>query len=106
VTEGASSNAWIVTQDGRVVTRSADHGILAGITRAVLMEVMAALQIKLEERPFTPAEAKQAAEAFVTSASQIVMPVVAIDGQPVGNGQPGGIARRLREEFHRFSVFS
>ena len=106
VTEGASSNAWIVTQDGRVVTRSADHGILAGITRAVLMEVMAALQIKLEERPFTPAEAKQAAEAFVTSASQIVMPVVAIDGQPVGNGQPGGIARRLREEFHRFSAFS
>jgi D-alanine transaminase len=106
VTEGASSNAWIVTQDGRVVTRSADHGILAGITRAVLMEVMAALQIKLEERPFTPAEAKQAAEAFVTSASQIVMPVVAIDGQPVGNGQPGGIARRLREEFHRFSAIS
>ena len=106
VTEGASSNAWIVTKDGRVVTRSADHGILAGITRAVLMEVMEALQIRLEERPFTPAEAHEAAEAFVTSASQIVMPVVAIDGQTVGNGQPGGIARRLREEFHRFSVFS
>lgn len=106
VTEGASSNAWIVTKDGRVVTRSADHGILAGITRAVLMEVMEALQIKLEERPFTPAEAQEAAEAFVTSASQIVMPVVAIDGQTVGNGEPGGIARRLREEFHRFSAFS
>ena len=106
ITEGASSNAWIVTKDGRAITRSVDRGILAGITRAVLVEVMGALQIRLEERPFTPAEAHEAAEAFVTSASQIVMPVVAIDGQTVGNGQPGGIARRLREEFHRFSAFS
>jgi D-alanine transaminase len=106
VTEGASSNAWIVTKDGRAVTRSVDRGILAGITRAVLVEVMGALQIRLEERPFTPAEAREAAEAFVTSASQIVMPVVAIDGQVVGNGQPGGITRQLREEFHRFSAFS
>jgi D-alanine transaminase len=70
------------------------------------MEVMDALQIRLEERPFTPAEAREAAEAFVTSASQIVMPVVAIDGQIVGNGRPGAVARRLREEFHRFSAFS
>ncbi|WP_425909220.1 D-amino-acid transaminase [Nitrobacter sp. TKz-YC02] len=106
ITEGASSNAWIVTKDGRAVTRSVDRGILAGITRAVLVEVMGALQIRLEERPFTPAEAREAAEAFVTSASQIVMPVVAIDGQVVGNGQPGGITRQLREEFHRFSAFS
>ncbi|MDR6303917.1 D-alanine transaminase [Nitrobacter vulgaris] len=106
VTEGASSNAWIVTKDGRAVTRSVDRGILAGITRAVLVEVMGAVQIRLEERPFTPAEAREAAEAFVTSASQIVMPVVAIDGQVVGNGQPGGITRQLREEFHRFSAFS
>ncbi|OPH83446.1 D-amino-acid transaminase [Nitrobacter vulgaris] len=106
VTEGASSNAWIVTKDGRAVTRSVDRGILAGITRAVLVEVMGALQIRLEERPFTPAEAREAAEAFVTSASQIVMPVVAIDGRVVGNGQPGGITRQLREEFHRFSAFS
>ena len=106
VTEGSSSNAWIVTKDGRVVTRSADTGILAGITRAVLMEVMAALQIRLEERPFTPEEAKAASEAFVTSASQLVMPVVVLDGEPVGNGTPGPIAKRLREEFHRFSAFS
>jgi D-alanine transaminase len=106
ITEGASSNAWIVTKDGRAVTRSVDRGILAGITRAVLVEVMGALQIRLEERPFTPAEAHEAAEAFVTSASQIVMPVVAIDGQVVGNGQPGGITWQLREEFHRFSAFS
>ena len=106
VTEGASSNAWIVPHDGRVVTRSAESGILAGITRAVLKDVLAALQISLEERPFTPEEARKAAEAFVTSSSQIVMPVVAIDGQSIGNGAPGAISHRLREEFHRFSRFS
>lgn len=106
VTEGASSNAWIVTKEGRVVTRSADSGILAGITRAVLIEALAALQLRFEERPFTPQEAHDAAEAFVTASSQIVMPVVALDGQPVGDGKPGKTTRRLREEFHRFSSFS
>lgn len=106
VTEGASSNAWIITKDGKVVTRSAESGILAGITRAVLKDVLAALQIKFEERPFTPEEAYEAAEAFVTASSQIVMPVVRIDGRPVGNGKPGPISMRLREEFHRFSEFS
>ena len=106
VTEGSSSNAWIVTRDGSVVTRSAETGILAGITRAVLTEVMAALQIKFEERPFTPAEAYEAAEAFVTASSQIVMPVVKIDGRSIGDGKPGSISMRLREEFHRFSAFS
>lgn len=106
VTEGSSSNAWIVTTDGKVITRSVDSGILAGITRAVLMEVLAALQIKLEERPFTPAEAYEAAEAFVTASSQIVMPVVRIDGRNIGDGKPGSISMRLREEFHRFSALS
>ena len=106
VTEGASSNAWIITHDGRVITRSADSGILAGITRAVLTEVLASLQIKFEERPFTPAEAYEAAEAFVTASSQIVMPVVRVDGREIGNGKPGPIALRLRDEFHRFSAFS
>jgi D-alanine transaminase len=106
VTEGASSNAWIITKDGKVVTRSVDNGILAGITRAVLTEVLAALQIKLEERPFTPAEAYEAAEAFVTASSQIVMPVVRIDGRPIGGAKPGAISLRLREEFHRFAKFS
>jgi D-alanine transaminase len=106
VTEGASTNAWIVTQDGRVVTRSAESGILAGITRAVLMKVLEALQLRLDERPFTIAEACGAAEAYVTAATQIVMPVVAIDGHAIGNGKPGPIALRLRDEFHRFAHFS
>ncbi|MEH2509046.1 D-alanine transaminase [Nitrobacteraceae bacterium AZCC 1564] len=106
VTEGSSSNAWIVTKDGRVVTRSAEQGILAGITRSVLTDALAALQIKFEERPFTPQEAYEAAEAFVTASSQIVMPVVRIDGRNIGNGTPGAVSKRLREEFHRFSSFS
>jgi D-alanine transaminase len=105
VTEGASSNAWIISK-GRVITRSADHGILSGITRTVLIDVLAALQLTFEERPFTPAEARAADEAFVTASSQIVMPVVAIDGQPIGDGKSGAISLRLREQFHRFSAFS
>lgn len=106
VTEGASCNAWIVTRDGKVVTRTAERGILAGITRAVLIDVLESLQLKLEERNFTPEEAYGAAEAFVSSASQIVMPVVSIDGHTIGDGKPGGIARRLREEFYRFAAIS
>jgi D-alanine transaminase len=105
VTEGASSNAWIVAK-GRVITRSAESGILAGITRAVLIEVLAGLQLKFEERAFTPQEAFDADEAFVTASSQIVMPVVAIDGRPIADGKPGAVALRLREQFHRFSAFS
>jgi D-alanine transaminase len=106
VTEGSSSNAWIITKDGKVVTRSAESGILAGVTRAVLIEAPSALQIRFEERPFTPQEAYEAAEAFVTASSQIVMPVVRIDGHSIGSGEPGPISMRLREEFHRFSEFS
>jgi D-alanine transaminase len=106
VTEGSSSNAWIITRDGRVVTRPIDNRILSGITRAVLLNVLEAMQLRLEERAFTAAEAYEAGEAFVTSASQIVMPVVAIDGHAIGGGQPGPLSQRLREEFHRFAHFS
>jgi D-alanine transaminase len=106
VTEGSSSNAWIITSDGRVVTRQVDNHILSGITRAVLMNVLEALQLRLEERAFTAAEAYGAAEAFVTSASQIVMPVVKVDGRDIGDGKPGSVAMRLREEFHRFAHVS
>ena len=101
VTEGASSNAWIVTKGGKVVTRAADNGILRGITRSVLIDVIKAQGLEFEERPFTVAEAQAAREAFLTSASQIVMPVVRIDDRPVGNGAPGSVATALRAEFHR-----
>ena len=103
VTEGSSSNAWIVTRDGKVVTRQADHGILKGITRTVVIEAIAAQGLKLEERAFTLDEAQAAREAFITSASQIVLPVVRIDGRPVGNGAPGLIASALRRDFHRYA---
>jgi len=100
VTEGSSSNAWIVTMDGKVVTRPAERGILRGITRMVLLEVIKAQGLSLEERAFTPEEAYKSREAFLTSASQAVMPVVRIDGRPVGNGAPGLVATALRAKFH------
>jgi len=101
VTEGSSSNAWIVTMGGKVITRAADKGILRGITRSVLLEVIEAQGLTLEERPFTVAEAYGAREAFLTSASQIVMPVVRINGRPIGNGAPGTVATALRRDYHR-----
>jgi D-alanine transaminase len=106
VTEGSSSNAWIVTKGGTVVTRPADNGILRGITRSVLLDVIKAQGLKLEERPFTVEEAYGAREAFLTSASQIVMPVVRIDDRPVGNGAPGSVAVALRAEFHRHAEWA
>ncbi len=106
VTEGSSSNAWIVTRGGKVVTRQADHGILKGITRKVVLDALAAQGLKLEERAFTLEEAHAAREAFITSASQIVLPVVKIDGRPVGNGAPGLVASALRRDFHRYAEIS
>jgi D-alanine transaminase len=103
VTEGSSSNAWIVTGGGRVVTRPAETGILRGITRAVLIEALKRQGLALEERAFTVAEAYEAREAFITGASQIVMPVVRIDGRLVDNGRPGPLATALRRDFHKFS---
>ncbi len=106
VTEGSSSNAWIVTADQKLVTRPADMGILRGISRSVVLEAIRAQGLVLEERPFTVAEAAAAREAFVTSASQIVLPVVKIDGKPVGAGTPGPVAAALRREFHHHAEFS
>lgn len=106
VTEGASTNAWIVTHDGRLVTRPAEHGILRGITRTVLMDVAAAMQLQVEERAFTLDEAKSAKEAFVSSATSLIMPVIAIDGTPVGTGAVGPVARNLRAQFHNFAEAS
>jgi D-alanine transaminase len=100
VTEGGSTNAWIVTDAGVLVTRPADSGILRGITRSVVLEVAEADGIAVEERRFTVAEAKAAREAFITAATTLVMPVVRIDGAPVGDGNPGPLARKLRHRFH------
>jgi D-alanine transaminase len=99
VKEGGSSNAWIVTRDGALVTRPAEHGILRGITRTTLFDVAAKLGLRVEERGFTVAEAKAAREAFISSATTIAMPVVAIDGDPVANGHPGSVVLSLRQAF-------
>ena len=103
VTEAASANAFIITAAGTLVTRQADHGILRGITRTVAFEVIKAQGLTVEERPFTREEAYNAREAFITSATQIVLPVVSIDGHAIGDGKPGPMAKALRREFHRFA---
>ncbi|MBO0766134.1 MAG: D-amino-acid transaminase [Hyphomicrobiaceae bacterium] len=100
ITEGASSNAWIVDGEGHLITRSTDNRLLRGITRTTLIDLLRREGLELVERAFTVAEAKAAREAFVTSATNIVMPVVKIDGQPIGNGAPGLLTERLRSEFH------
>ena len=97
VTEGSSSTAFIITRDGRIVTRPLSNAILPGITRQSVMRLAQEHGLKVEERLFTIEEAHAAAEAFLTSASSFVMPVVEIDGKPVGNGRPGALTRRLRQ---------
>ncbi|MEL7214154.1 MAG: D-amino-acid transaminase [Pseudomonadota bacterium] len=97
VTEGTSNNAYIVTKEGVLVTRHLGNEILHGITRAAVLRFAREAQMKVEERAFTVEEAKNAAEAFITSASTFVMPVVEFDGEAIGEGKPGPVAARLRE---------
>jgi len=106
ITEGGSSNAWIVTRDGKLITHPIGHDILAGITRSVVIDTIKAQGLAFEERSFTVDEAYTAREAFITSASQIVLPVVSINGRPVGNGAPGLIATGLRRDYHRHAEIS
>ena len=106
VTEGASSNAWIVTADGTLVTRPLSHRILAGVTRATTIDVAKREGFQFAERAFTVAEAYGAAEAFITSATNTVMPVVWIDDHAIGNGRPGPLTLRLRARFHDVAAIS
>lgn len=95
VTEGASTNAWIVTREGTLVTRAADAAILNGVTRRTLLSIARAGGVPIEERSFAVEEAREAAEAFITSTSSLVLPVTHIDGRPVGEGRPGRMTRGL-----------
>lgn len=97
VTEGGSSSAFIVTKAGAIIARPLSHAILPGITRQALLRLSKEAGIALEERPFTVEEAYDAAEAILTSASNFVVPIVSIDGRPVGDGKPGPLTKRLRE---------
>jgi D-alanine transaminase len=95
VTEGSSSNAYIVDKDGRLVTRPLGPEILGGVTRAVLLELARREGIEVVERPFTIGEAQSAREALMTSTTSLVLPVTEIDGRPVANGRPGSVSMRL-----------
>jgi D-alanine transaminase len=104
VTEGSSTNAWIVDAEGRLATRQLSHEILPGVTRRVIMEAAAEAQLRVFERKFTAQEASGAREAFISSATGVI-PVIAIDGKAIGEGQPGPITKRVQQLYaHRSSV--
>jgi D-alanine transaminase len=106
VTEASSANAWIVAPAGVLVTRHVDRAILRGITRTVVLDAIKAEGLAVEERGFSLEEAYGAREAFITSASQIVLPVIRIDGRTIGDGKPGPVAMSLRRQFHRYAEAS
>jgi D-alanine transaminase len=104
VTEGAATNAWIVTGDGLLVTRPADHRILDGVTRRTVLAIAGVAGLDLEERPFSVDELASAAEAFLTATTTFVLPVVRVDGKPIGEGRPGPFTRRLMEAYTQFAA--
>lgn len=99
VTEGGASNAWIIDREGTLITRELTANILRGVTRSTLLQVISRSNFKVEERAFTVEEARNAREAFITGAGALVLPVVAIDGSPVGDGKVGDVASYLRREY-------
>ena len=99
VTEGSSTNAWIVDENGKLRTRDTQANILRGVTRTQLLAMIAEEGVELDERPFSVEEAKRAREVFVTASSTFVMPLVSLDGTRIGDGKPGPIATRLRERY-------
>lgn len=103
ITEGSSSTAFIVTRDGTIVTRPLSNALLPGITRRAVIALAAEFGLRLEERLFSVEELHGAVEAFYTSASAFVMPVVSVDGRTLGDGRPGAVARRLRELYFTFT---
>jgi D-alanine transaminase len=104
VTEGSSSNAWIVNRDGKLLTRHASNSILKGITRTSILRLCQEEGVQFEERPFTLPEAYEAREAFMSSATSFVIPITQIDDRVIGNGQPGSIALRLRELYTEYAA--
>ncbi|NIJ42771.1 D-alanine transaminase [Parvibaculum indicum] len=103
VTEGSSTNVWLVDAGGRLVTRPLGPEILNGVTRQVLVEAAKAEGIELVERPFTVEEAAKAAEMFLSASSVPVIPVIRLDGKPVGEGKPGPVGARLRAAYWRLA---
>jgi len=106
ITEGAASNAWIVNNKNELITHPANQSILKGITREGVMRLAKELNLKFSERPFSIEEAKEAKEAFITAATNLVMPVTQIDEKTVNDGKSGPISLKLREIFHEFAQIS
>ena len=106
VTEGSSSNAWIVDEKGQLITHPLGNEILGGITRQTAIACAESLQMKVQERAFTVEEALKAREAFITSAMNLVTPVIAIDGKKIGDGAPGPVAARLRARYMQHNAES
>lgn len=104
VTEGSSNNAYIITNDDVIVTRNLGHHILSGITRRAVLDLADAQGLIIEERGFTLEEAYAAKEAFITSASTFVLPVISIDGRTIGSGAPGPLAAKLRARYIAFAM--
>ena len=100
VTEGSSTNAWIVDHEGRLSTRALSNAILPGVTRRIILEIAAEAQLTIHQRSFVAAEARQAREAFISSATGIY-PVTAIDGAQIGDGRPGPVTRRIQDLYAR-----
>jgi D-alanine transaminase len=103
VMEGASSNVWIVTPGGKLLTRPAEHGILRGITRTTVLDVAADLQLAVDEREFTVEEMLAAREVFFTSATGTCVPIIEIDGKVIANGHPGTTGQSIRDAFLRIA---
>ncbi len=99
ITEATSANAHIVDARGVLVSHPVDHGVLPGVTRICVMEIARDMGLPVEERPFTPDELFAAREAFMSAAGSLVMPVVAVDGKPIGNGGPGTVTSEIRNRY-------
>jgi len=106
VTEGASSNVWILDAEGTLRTRDTNANILRGVTRLSLLDIIRREGLPVDERPFTPAEAQAAKEAFITGAGSLVLPVIAVDGRPVGGGKVGPVAMKLRRLYIEQAISS
>jgi D-alanine transaminase len=102
VTEGTSTNAWIVTSDGKLITAELGSNILSGITRDTFIKIIHELDYKLEERQFTVEEAKNAREAFFTSSTSFLTPVSEIDGVVIGNGRAGSVSMELIKAYDNY----
>ena len=103
VTEGASTSAWIVDKDGKLITRDLSNAILPGVTRRVIFDAAREAQIAIAERKFTVAEALAAKEAFISAATLGATAVVSIDGHNVGDGKPGPVTRRIQELYRNLA---